>query len=83
MNEIVLFIAVIAVLVISQLLLHRLRRPIIHHVRIIIGILLLVLVWFVNTEGSKTVKVVLGAVVLTSMIREIGLFSKPDAKHKS
>lgn len=78
MNEIPLVIAVIVILIVSQLLLQHLRRPMIHYVRIVVGIFLLLLVWLVSGDGSKPIKVIVSAVVVTSVIREILLFKKSD-----
>lgn len=71
MNEIILFITVVAILVGLQFLLKWLQKPTIHYVRLGITVLLLLLVWLTGSDASIAPRVILSAVVLTYAYREL------------
>jgi len=70
MNELVLFIVVASILLISQMLVSKFKKPMLHYIRISVSIALLVLVWFFSGDHHIPIKVVLSAISLTVLYRE-------------
>ena len=71
LNEVLLIIACIAALVIPSLLLKRMRQRFITYVRLVSGLLLLILTWFIGDEGSLPIKVLMTTIVVSSAIKTI------------
>lgn len=69
MNEIILFIVVIAVLFGSQVLIRQIKRPLLHYIRILAAIALILFVWLFSRDGSIPVKVILSIIGLTGIYK--------------
>lgn len=76
MNEIILFITVIALLFGLQLVTNQIKKPLLHLIKISAAILLLLLIWLFARESNVPVRVTLSALVLTSAYREYLSFRK-------
>jgi len=76
MNEVVLMIVIAGVLAFSLFAMTRIKKPILHYVMILLSIVLLLLVWVITPETSLGVKLILTAVMLYNIIKEIILINK-------
>ncbi len=70
MSEIILVVIVLVILFGAQVLVNKIKRPLLHYIRIFAAIALILFVWIFGTEGSISVKVILSALVLTSLYKE-------------
>lgn len=70
MNELVLFIIVAAILLVSQIVVRRVKKPLLNYIRITVSIMLLILVWFFSEKGNISTKCILSAILLTVLYRE-------------
>ena len=67
MNEIILSIVVIVILLGSQFLINRIRRPLLFYIRILSAIALLLLIWLFGGDSNIPVRVILSVIALTSI----------------
>jgi uncharacterized membrane protein YjjB (DUF3815 family) len=68
MIELVLIIVFLAILIGGQLLITRVRKPLVYYIKICSALGLLVLVWLPGDAGSSpAVKVIISAIALTSL----------------
>jgi len=70
MSELILFFVVATLLLLSQLLIRRLKKPLQHYIRIATSIALLILIWFFGGNSNIPTKAILSAVVLTVIYKE-------------
>jgi hypothetical protein len=83
MNEIILVIVVVTLMLVIQVALKKMRKPILLWVRVVAALLLMILVWICSDKENIPVKALLSIVVLSSLYKEF--FSKklqpePDRK---
>jgi hypothetical protein len=71
LSEILLIIAIVALLIIPSILNKRIRQPLNTYVNLTIGLLLLILVWFFTGEGSLPLRIIITTVVIKSTIKTI------------
>jgi hypothetical protein len=68
MIEVILIIVFLAILVGGQLLINRVRKPLVYYIKICSALGLLVLVWLPgDAGGNPAVKVIISAIALTSL----------------
>jgi O-antigen ligase len=67
MNEIILIIIFLAILFGLQLLISRIKKPLLFYIRISSAIALLLLVWLFGGDSDVSVRVILSAIALTSV----------------
>jgi cell division protein FtsB len=82
MNEITLFIIVIIILILPQFLMRENKKPSVVYIRIISAIALLILVWVFGDEGKLSVKLILSALILTSLHKQFVSLKKPIVKNE-
>lgn len=71
MNELFLVIIVIGLLFGTQFILRKAKRPLLSYIKIFAAIVLLVLIWVFGGESRIFVKVILSAIALTSIFKEL------------
>ena len=76
MNEWLLVITVVVVIIVAQLLLRQLKQPVVTYVRIFFAVLLLGLVWGFGEQDQWGVKLILTAVVISSLITTLKQYRK-------
>lgn len=79
MNELALFIVVASILLISQMIVGKFKKPILHYIRITVSIALLVLVWLFSGDDNIGIKAILSAISLTVLYREYVNLKKAKA----
>jgi len=67
MNEIILVAVFLVILFGSQVLISRIKKPLLYYIRISSSIVLLLLVWLLAGNGNIPVKVMMSAIALTSV----------------
>ncbi len=76
LSEILLIIAIVALLIIQSLLTKRIKQPLNTYVNLTIGLLLLILVWFFAGDGSLPLRIVITVHVIISAIKTIKVYKE-------
>lgn len=71
MQELLLFIIVIAVLIVSTLAVKQLKRPALQYIHITVSLGLLALIWVFSENGNYGPKTILTAVALGSTFKQV------------
>lgn len=83
MNGIFLVLAVAVLLLFAQVLLSRIKQPLLTCVNVIAALLLLVLVWSFGERDNWLPKIVLTAVAISGLIRTYKEYRKLNANPES
>ena len=70
MNEVMLIVVVVVLIIGVQLLVARLKKPLLNYVKIIAAIGILILIWVFGGDSSFGPKLILSALALTTLWRE-------------
>ena len=81
-NEIILIIAIVALLTVPSLFLKRIREPLKTYAKLTIGLILLILVWFFTAEGSLPLRIIVTAVVIKNTIKTLKDYNEFKRGHK-
>jgi hypothetical protein len=76
MNEIILLIVFTVVLLGSQFLSKKIRKPNAHYIKIFTAILLMILIWLFDKNGHYGPKIILSALALSVVFKEYFLLRK-------
>ena len=80
MNELLLVLVVIAVIVSLQLLLKKVKTPVIQYIRLTAGAILLFLVWFFS-DAELSIKLLMSSLVFMNVVSDVKLLLKPTSSH--
>jgi hypothetical protein len=67
MSELALIVLFLSILFGSQLLISRIKKPLLFHIRICSAIVLLVLVWLFGRDSNIGAKIILSIIAVTSL----------------
>jgi len=70
MNELILFILVVAILIGSQFLVARIRKPLANYIGISAAIFLLLLVWLFSGHNNNGPRIVLSILAISTIVKE-------------
>jgi hypothetical protein len=71
MNELLLVLAVVAVIAGTKTILKAIRKPTLFYINIALCLALVLLIWLAGTEGKMTFKWILTAAALGSIFTEV------------